>query len=179
MIRCVGASTTGFSRPLPRFHRHQLQRCDVRIIGSGRYRVGPPDVTEAGEQTSRQALTPLLFSSEKLARRTEALEKPTISLCRNPIERIDHTDRNVSLGSTVLMRSSGRVSRAGRSGSGGAFLPRRGNIEQLRRAAGAVVTPDADSRAAMGTNQMGSGDPHPRGPCRFRPRQAGSDPRDF
>ena len=53
-------------------------------------------------------------------------------------------------------------------------------VEALRKQGSRVevITPDADSRAAMGTNQMGSGGPRPRRPCRFRPRPAGSDPRD-
>ena len=53
-------------------------------------------------------------------------------------------------------------------------------VEALRKQGSRVevVTPDAGSRAAMGTNQMDPACPHPRRPCRFRPRQAGSDPRD-
>jgi NTE family protein len=53
-------------------------------------------------------------------------------------------------------------------------------VEALRKQGShvEVITPDADSRAANGHEPDGPGDPHPRRPCRFRPRQAGSDPRD-
>jgi hypothetical protein len=34
-------------------------------------------------------------------------------------------------------------------------------------------------RSRNGHEPDGSGDPHPHRPCRFRPRQAGSDPRDI
>jgi NTE family protein len=41
-----------------------------------------------------------------------------------------------------------------------------------------LITPDADSQGSNGHEPDGSGDPHHRRPCRFRLRQAGSDPRD-
>ena len=41
-----------------------------------------------------------------------------------------------------------------------------------------VITPDADSRAAMGTNQMDPATRIPAARAGFAPRQAGSDPRD-
>jgi NTE family protein len=45
-------------------------------------------------------------------------------------------------------------------------------VEALRKQGSCVevITPDVESD--------GSGDPHPRRPCRFRPRQAGGDPHD-
>lgn len=55
-------------------------------------------------------------------------------------------------------------------------LPMATVFERMR-AISAAATSAADLQRAMGAFGL-EGNPHPRRPCRFRPRQAGSDPRD-
>ena len=53
-------------------------------------------------------------------------------------------------------------------------------VEALRKQGShvEVITPDAQLTSRNGHQPDGSGDPHPRRPSRFRPRQTGSNPHD-